>query len=87
VVTQRLTANAKVATSPEFDPSIHRHSRIFGAADEAVLNKVQKISPCKNDLLLTPDKLVERFVLDRIEYTKRPNMRKIERSDTDFLYR
>ncbi len=29
--------------SPRFDPSILRHSEIWGAADEAVLNKVQYI--------------------------------------------
>jgi hypothetical protein len=28
----------------DFDPSILRHSGIWGAADEAVLNKVRKIS-------------------------------------------
>jgi len=27
---------------PGFDPSIRRHSGIWGAADEAVLNKVRK---------------------------------------------
>ena len=32
---------------PGFDPSILRHSRIWGAADEAVLNNVQKNSPLK----------------------------------------
>ncbi len=30
-----------------FDPSILRHSGIWGAADEAALNKVHKKSPCK----------------------------------------
>jgi hypothetical protein len=35
---ERLTANAKVAG---FDPGILRHSGIWGAADEAVSNKVQ----------------------------------------------
>jgi hypothetical protein len=36
---ERLIANAVVC--PGFDPSILRHSRILGAADEAVLNKEQ----------------------------------------------
>ncbi len=34
---QRLTSNAKAAT---VDPSIFLYSGIWGAADEAVLNKV-----------------------------------------------
>ncbi len=37
---------------PEFDPSILRHSRIRGAADEAVLNNVQKNSPLKKNSVL-----------------------------------
>ncbi len=51
---ERLTDNAIVATrnSLGFDPSILRHSGIWGAADEAVFNKVKvhkkliKKSPC-----------------------------------------
>ncbi len=46
---KRLTANAKVAI---VDPSILRHSGIWGAADEPVLNKghkkIQKIPLQKN---------------------------------------
>ncbi len=34
----RLTVHAIPRNSPEFDPSIHRHSRITRAAYEAVLN-------------------------------------------------
>jgi hypothetical protein len=39
-----MAVNAKVAArnSPEFDHSILRHSGIYGAADETVLNKVLK---------------------------------------------
>ncbi len=46
--------------SPEFYPSIRRHSGIWGAADEAVLNivrkqikKIPKNSPVKNIILLS----------------------------------
>ncbi len=42
---ERLTANAKVATVLVFDFSIFRHSGIWGAADEAVLNEVHKKVP------------------------------------------
>ncbi len=38
-----LTANVEIATyCPGFDPSLLRHRGIFGAADEAALNKVLK---------------------------------------------
>ncbi len=36
------TASERQCRSPGFDPSILRHSRIWRAVDEAVLNKVQK---------------------------------------------
>ncbi len=39
---ERLTANAKVATDYGFDPSILRHRRIWGVADEAVFLKYIK---------------------------------------------
>ncbi len=41
---ERLTTKPKVATVDGFDddPSILRHSRICGAADEAVPNKVKE---------------------------------------------
>jgi hypothetical protein len=39
---ERLTANAVVATVLGFDPSVLRHSGIWGAADEAVLTIVHK---------------------------------------------
>ncbi len=39
---ERLTANVKSRNSPGFDPSTLRQSEIWGAADEAVLNKVHK---------------------------------------------
>ncbi len=43
----RLNASAK-GNSPGFDPRILRHSGIWEAADEAVLNKVlEKYPPCK----------------------------------------
>jgi hypothetical protein len=45
VVTQRLTAISEVTTVPSSIPAFTDQSRIFWAADEAVLNKVQKISP------------------------------------------
>ncbi len=35
-----LTVNANSATVSEFHPSILRHTRICGVADEAVLNKL-----------------------------------------------
>ncbi len=41
---EHLTANAEVATRPGFDPSILRHSGIWGAADEALSNKVLQIA-------------------------------------------
>ncbi len=37
---ERLTANAGIATVHGFDPSILRHSGIWGAATDAVLQKV-----------------------------------------------
>jgi hypothetical protein len=37
---KRLTANAKIANSPEFNPSILRHNEIRVVADEALLNKL-----------------------------------------------
>jgi hypothetical protein len=37
---------------PGFDPSILRHSRIWGAADEAVLNNIKKNPPLKKNLNL-----------------------------------
>ncbi len=40
---ERLHVNAKSRTSPGFDPSVLRHSEIWGAADEAVLNKYDKL--------------------------------------------
>ncbi len=51
-----VRASDKVATVPEFDPSILRHSGIWGAVDEAVLKKVQFKNPpanlhCRSDLL------------------------------------
>ncbi len=40
---------------PGFDPSIRRHSGIWGAADEAVLNTVRKkIPPPKKKLVIIP---------------------------------
>ncbi len=42
---EHLTAIAEVPNSPGFDPSILRHSGIWGAADEAVLNTVYKKNP------------------------------------------
>jgi hypothetical protein len=41
---ERLTANALVATVLGSTPSILRHSRIWGTADEGVLNIVHKKS-------------------------------------------
>ncbi len=40
---ERLPVNAQSHNSPGLDPSILGHRRIWGAADEAVLNNVQKI--------------------------------------------
>jgi hypothetical protein len=37
-----VTANAEVANSPGFDPSMLLHSGICGATDEAVLNTVRR---------------------------------------------
>jgi hypothetical protein len=37
-----LTVNAHSATVSEFHPSILRHARICGVADEAVLNKLHR---------------------------------------------
>ncbi len=45
---ERLTVNAKVATVLGSIPSILRHSEIWGAADEAVLNNVHKKKKKKN---------------------------------------
>ncbi len=46
---ERLTAIAKVATVlAGFDPSILRHSGIWGAADEALLNTVHMKNEEKN---------------------------------------
>ncbi len=39
---ERLTAKAETTTVPGFDPSILRHSEIWGAVDEAVLNTVHR---------------------------------------------
>jgi hypothetical protein len=39
---QRLIANAEVVTVLGFDPSILRHSGIWGTADDAVLNTVHR---------------------------------------------
>ncbi len=44
--------------SPGFDPSILRHSEIWGAADEEVLNKVHTKKPIKSPCLC----MVEKFV-------------------------
>ncbi len=40
---ERLTANAEVATVLGSGPSILRHSGIWGAADEAVLNNLNTV--------------------------------------------
>ncbi len=45
-----IRASGPIRNSPGFYPSILRHSRIWGAADEAVLNNVSKKKKCNENI-------------------------------------
>ncbi len=63
--------------SPGFDPNILRHSRIWGAADEAVLNKVHNKKSQKNLLVNVFVQILSwiiPFIAEEIWYWKRPTL-------------
>ncbi len=56
--------------SPGFDPSILRHSGIWGAADETVLKIVLKIPPEKKIIIIIQDLLAEATINRFISHTQ-----------------
>ncbi len=79
MVTQLLTANAKVATVRNSIPAFTEKYNLR-AVDESVLNKVQKISPCKKRFVVDAREVCGMFRIgpDRVhKMTKNEKNRKV----------
>ena len=73
--------------SPGFDPSIRRHSGIWGAADEGVLNivrKKQKIPPSKKNPQTNKAAFHQKDIVDRVALSMARNCKEVHQiPDTD----